>query len=108
MIPGALSIWRRRVVARMTENLSRALGPTGLAGDPRLGGDDDCRPGASRLSNAAGFPCHRSNNSPSDVTTIISEGPVHATVDDSLLSDVDPRRLAGRPGPGRRGALPQR
>src|SRR3984893_14870913 len=43
MIPGALSIWRKRVVARMSENLSRALGPTGRAwrSEARRG---DCGP----------------------------------------------------------------
>src|SRR5258705_12537974 len=64
MIPGALSIWRRRVVARMTETFPGRSARRETTGYRRLGGADDCRPIAARLSNGVTSD-HLGNNSPS-------------------------------------------
>src|SRR5678816_4723237 len=94
MMPGAWSIWRRRVVARMTENLSRAFGPTGTTGYRGLDGDADCRTIVSALSNGP------------------DSGPLRQQYPGRLFHDPTHRRLdsdarslarAGRPGRGGRG-----
>src|SRR5688572_16225741 len=46
MIPGALSIWRRRVVARIRKTFPGRSARRGQRGDLRLGGEADCRQGA--------------------------------------------------------------
>src|SRR5258705_1625740 len=105
MIPGALSIWRRRVVARMTETFPGRSARRETRGYRWLGGADDCRQIAERLSNGL-ISDHLGNNSRSRLTSL-KERNFNAAADDRLQFDVRPRGPARRSGPGRRGPLPQ-